>query len=152
MRIEVAKTRKSQPGIKSRATPKKTRAKTADGTATVTRKITKKGAKTKVKWARNRQPKPESDTITNSDTHKRLTEAILSDKPKRPYRHRDEMPDPTKPRWHKENRLDAHFQTRLDPDLADLVDAFRESSGMTKREITERALKEFLEKHNFNKS
>lgn len=134
------------------ASAKAKRAKTADGTVTVAQKITKKGPKTKVKWDRNRPPKPGRDTIANSDTHKRLTEAVLNDKPKRPYRHRDEMPDPTKPRWHKENRMDAHFQTRLDPELADLVDAFRENSGMTKREITERALKEYLEKHNFDKS
>ncbi|MDA5556178.1 hypothetical protein [Shimia sp. MMG029] len=62
-------------------------------------------------------------------------------------RTRDQFNDPEQERYAAVNRSDTTFTARVDKELPGLVNDFRKKSGMTKREITETALREFLEKH-----
>ncbi|MGJ8530100.1 hypothetical protein [Maritalea sp.] len=62
-------------------------------------------------------------------------------------RTRDQFNDPDKERYDQVNRSDKLYSARVDPSIPGLIDDFRKKSGMTKREITETALREFLERH-----
>lgn len=66
-------------------------------------------------------------------------------------RKKHELPFPDKPASHPDNRrgyVKQHtevFSARIDPEFIRLESEFRESTGMSKREMTERALKHFIE-------
>jgi len=60
---------------------------------------------------------------------------------RRAARRRSEFGDPSRPAFAETNRRDAKFQTRIDPELMDLVEHFIEASGLSKREATERAFR-----------
>ncbi|MEQ8694282.1 MAG: hypothetical protein RIC85_03020 [Gammaproteobacteria bacterium] len=60
-------------------------------------------------------------------------------------RAREQMPDPSKDWSADVNQKAAHFQSRVDRRYAEAVEAFRASTGMSKKEITERALARFFE-------
>lgn len=83
------------------------------------------------------------DVVTGTSTNNQADEPPHG-MAKRSPRHRSEFNDPSKPAWYEANRNDAHYQTRLDPTLAARVDEFRAASGLTKREITETALRRYL--------
>jgi len=60
-------------------------------------------------------------------------------------RPREEWPDPDQPRYAEVNRSDALYQARVSQETADRVKAFIKTSGMQKREFTERALNSLLD-------
>lgn len=68
---------------------------------------------------------------------------------KRTYRKANERPRPDLSAKHDANQIDAHFQSRINRNISDLIEQFRKKSGMTKKEITEQALLKFLEENGF---
>lgn len=66
---------------------------------------------------------------------------------RRPYRKRGELPDPDSAPDSEINRQDARFQARISKGTSERVDAFLEATGMKKKDLTEQALVEFLERH-----
>ncbi|MEM0987344.1 MAG: hypothetical protein AAGK00_00585 [Pseudomonadota bacterium] len=63
------------------------------------------------------------------------------------YRSRSQLPDPTRPAdaWvNRRKPSTRQFKSDIDPEIADLVNAFKDQSGMTKRAIVETALLEFM--------
>ena len=69
-------------------------------------------------------------------------------KVRRRYRKAAERPRPDLPPDADINKLDAHYQSRISRDLSNRVEAFRAATGMSKKEVTEQALRLFLEVHN----
>lgn len=65
----------------------------------------------------------------------------------RPHRKRDELPDPDSAADSEINRYDARFQARISKATSARVDAFLEATGMRKKDLTEQALIEFLDRH-----
>ena len=65
----------------------------------------------------------------------------------RSHRKRDELPDPDSAADSEINRQDARFQARISKETFSRVDAFLKATGMLKKELTEQALIEFLDRH-----
>lgn len=74
-----------------------------------------------------------------------LTET--KERKRRPYRKRGELPDPDSTPSSEVNRQDARFQARISKETVSRVDAFLMATGMQKKDLTEQALNEFLERH-----
>lgn len=66
---------------------------------------------------------------------------------RRTYRQRGELPDPDSAPDSEINRQDARFQARISKDTSARVEAFLKATGMQKKDLTEQALAEFLERH-----
>lgn len=66
---------------------------------------------------------------------------------RRPYRKRGELPDPELSPRAEVNRHDARYQARIGKDTSERVDAFLKATGMQKKDLTEQALIEFMERH-----
>jgi hypothetical protein len=64
---------------------------------------------------------------------------------RRAYRKRHQLDDPKQPPSAEANRPDALFQARVGKKLAKIVEEFAASSGLTKKEVAERALTLLLE-------
>lgn len=65
----------------------------------------------------------------------------------RSHRKRDDLPDPSQPAYADVNRHDARYQARISKDTSERVDAFLKATGMQKKDLTEQALIEFMERH-----
>ncbi|WP_411820833.1 hypothetical protein ABFZ85_06515 [Hyphococcus formosus] len=65
---------------------------------------------------------------------------------KKEYRKRKELPDPSKKAWDEINRTDARYQARISQDTLTRVQDFLKASGASKKEFTEQALNELLDR------
>ncbi|MBL4806484.1 MAG: hypothetical protein JKY31_04255 [Rhodobacteraceae bacterium] len=80
-----------------------------------------------------------------------ISTGLMTDKPK-PRRRKSELPDPTKARYHDVNRLDKHFQSRIDEDTDKHIRDFLKATGLSKKEATERAFNLLIELYDYDKS
>lgn len=65
----------------------------------------------------------------------------------RTHRKRDDLPDPSQPAYADVNRQDARYQARISKDTSERVESFLKATGMQKKDLTEQALIEFMERH-----
>ena len=72
-----------------------------------------------------------------------LLDTMTDDKRRSP-RSVDELVDCSKPASAEVNKLHEKYQARVESRINVMVDEFRMSSGMTKRQITEQALEQFI--------
>lgn len=69
-------------------------------------------------------------------------------KTRRPKRSQTDLPDPSKSHGASSNRYPRptkQFRTDVAPEISERVDAFRQATGISKREITEAALQAYLD-------
>ncbi|MEM8625816.1 MAG: hypothetical protein AAGG47_20190 [Pseudomonadota bacterium] len=88
--------------------------------------------------------KDAKDRANIEEVDKILREKLTVIKKKRVYRRSSERPRPDLPPDADPNKIDAHYQARISRDLSDRVEAFRQASGMTKKQLTETALELLL--------
>ncbi len=69
---------------------------------------------------------------------------------KRKYTKREDWINPDLPPDHEDNRPDTRFQTRIDYETHEMAEAFIKATGMTKKELAKQAIREFIEKRNFD--
>lgn len=65
----------------------------------------------------------------------------------RSHRKRDELPDPSQPPDANVNRYDALYNARISKEIFSRVDAFLKATGMRKKDVTEQALTDFMNRH-----
>lgn len=110
------------------------------------KKIHEEGASITVQFLPKNTILSEKNSVQSKEMDKEYLELFRRKlKKRRSPRKQDEMPDPSKGSTSEDNKLHEKYQARVDPEINAMIDAFRKTSGLTKRQITEQALRLFVE-------
>jgi len=104
----------------------------------------------KLRYALNK-PKKSGDNkkVSVERIVKSITTGLMEDE-RRPRRRKDQLVDPEKTADSDVNRLDKHFQSRIDESTDKNIRDFLRATGMSKKEATERAFTLLIELYDYD--